>query len=185
MALATRSAPRPSANRRAGGGRSVARTTSARRQVDGRGMVKRTAPLPGSTVVPLAAVPRRRRTARLVTAVSVLVVGLMLGAAAFQTQIARRQVTLDQLDNDLRAGRDRYELLRQERAELRSPGRLVEEATALGMEPATQTEFVSISADDMAAVQRAGAVEALRSQSAVEAQFQQYAEFKAQAQEIP
>ena len=43
---------------------------------------------------------------------------------------------------------------RTQRAELRSPGRLAEEAAKLGMVPATQTEFVSLDADDVATVQR-------------------------------
>lgn len=163
-------------------GQSSARAGRSTKSADARAMVKRTAPTP---VPRLAVVPRRRRAARLVTAISVVVVGLMLGAAAFQTQIARRQMSLDQLDRALSEGRDRYERLRQERSELRSPGRLMQEAAAIGMEPASQTEFVTVSPDDVAIVQRTGAVETARPQTEIEEQFEQYADFKAQAQAGP
>jgi len=149
---------------------------------EARAMVKRTAPL--AEPLPrnrLAVVPRRKRTARLIAAGSVVVFGLMLGAAAFQTQIARRQLTLDTLDRDIRSGRDQYEILRRERAELRSPGRLSVQAAALGMEPATQTQFVTVEADEVAIMQRTGAAEARYTATPIEQEFQQYADVKAQA----
>ena len=63
---------------------------------DARAMVKRTAPVAHVKPAPrLTLVPRRKRNARLIAAASVVVFGLMMGAAAFQTQIARRQLTLD------------------------------------------------------------------------------------------
>jgi hypothetical protein len=148
-------------------------------------MVKRTAPV--AHIQPerrLALVPRRKRNARLIAAASVVVFGLMMGAAAFQTQIARRQLTLDSLDRDIRSGRDRYEVLRRERAELRSPGRLSTEAAALGMEPAVQTEFVQMGSDEVATVQRTGAA-ANNPAAAPEEEFEQYADQKAQAQAEP
>ncbi|MEI7547846.1 MAG: hypothetical protein WCK21_07285 [Actinomycetota bacterium] len=153
---------------------------------DARAMVKRTAPLaeppPRSRLV---VVPRRKRTARLIAAASVVVFGLMLGAAAFQTQIARRQLTLDTLDRDIRAGRSQFEVLRRERAELRSPGRLAEQASALGMEAATQTQFVSLQPDEMAIVQRTGASATKHAATPIQQEFEQYADVKAQALGAP
>ena len=102
----------------------------------------------------LAAVPRHRRTARLVITAAVVLFSFMLGAAAFQTQLSRRQLTLDQLDRDIRTAHEKYDELRRERAELRSPGRLVAEASALGMQLATRTEFMQLSPEAVAAVQQ-------------------------------
>ncbi|MFM7252011.1 MAG: hypothetical protein ACKO27_02965 [Ilumatobacteraceae bacterium] len=110
----------------------------------------RAAQRPTLTVVP------RRRAARSIIVLWVLAALLMAGAAAFQTQLARRQVTLDILDSHIRAAHDDYDVLRRERAELRSPGRLVEQAALLGMRPAESTEFISIAPDVIAEVQRSG-----------------------------
>lgn len=148
---------------------------------DARAMVKRTAPLAEPPRNRLAVVPRRKRTARLIAAGSIIVFGLMLGAAAFQTQIARRQLTLDTFDRDIRAGREEYEVLRQQRAQLRSPGRLSVEAAALGMEPASQTQFVSLDPDSIAIVQRTGAAANRHAATPIEQEFEQYADVKAQA----
>ena len=176
MALAARSERAAAVRARVHGGGAA----------DARAMVKRTAPVADLVPTPrLAVVPRRRRAARLIAVGSAVVFSLMLGAAAFQTQIARRQLTLDTLDRDIRAGRDQYEVLRRERAELRSPGRLSQEATALGMEPATQTQFVTLDADEMAIVQRTGAAEQRHASTPIEEEFEQYADVKAQTLETP
>ena len=69
----------------------------------------------------------------------------MLGAAAFQTQLASRQVELDHVDRQIRAARNDFNDLRSQRAELRSPDRLATSGSSLGMRSAAQTEFMSIS----------------------------------------
>ncbi len=179
MAVAARTDRAAAVRARVQTGHTVGTRGSA---ADARAMVKRTAPV--AHLVPqrqLALVPKRTRNARLIAVFSVVVFGLMLGAAAFQTQLARRQLTLDTLDRQIVEGRDRYEVLRRERAELRSPGRLVVEATALGMEPASQTEFVQVNADDVAAAQRTGAGTQDDGSQDIEA----YADAKAQAQGQP
>jgi len=102
----------------------------------------------------LALVPRRRRAASVVVLIVAFVFGSMLAAAAFQTQLARRQLTLDHLDRDIRSGQEQYSELRRERAELRSPGRLAAAASALGMQPTTRTEFMVLSPEVIAAVQQ-------------------------------
>ena len=78
---------------------------------------------------------------------SVLLGLAMLGAAAFQTRLAQRQVQLDQLDTDISSARELYESLRRERAELRSPERLAQVAAANGMVPARGSEFLEITVD--------------------------------------
>ncbi len=88
--------------------------------------------------------PRGRRAAHVAVVMSVLLGIAMLGAAAFQTRLARIQVQLDQLDTDIKDSRELYETLRRQRAELRSPERLAQIAVDNGMVPATDSEFLSI-----------------------------------------
>ena len=102
----------------------------------------------------LTVVPRRRRNARLVAVAAFFASCLMLGAAAFQTQLARRQVELDQVDRQIRVARNDFNDLRSQRAELRSPSRLAASGSVLGMTSAAKTEFVSIAPEVIAEVQR-------------------------------
>ena len=104
--------------------------------------------------VRLSVVPRRRRAARVVAVAFAAVFGLMFVAAAFQTQLARRQLTIDKMDRSIRDADAQYSRLRRERAELRSPGRLADEAKALGMRPATDTNFMDLTPDVIAAIQQ-------------------------------
>ena len=60
-----------------------------------RPMIRSTVGLASAPRPQLTVVPRRRRTARLVAVAAFFASSLMLGAAAFQTQLARRQVDLD------------------------------------------------------------------------------------------
>jgi len=149
-------------------------------------MVKRTAAVAHLAPRPqLVVVPRQRRTARVIAAGCTVVFALMLGAAAFQTQLARRQLTMDTMDRDIRAAHESYDVLRRERAELRSPGRLSGEAIKLGMVPATQTEFVQLDADVVAVVQRSGADASGDPAASIDEEFAQYAEVKAEAGGAP
>jgi len=154
-----------------------------------RTMVKRTSPLAEPAQRPvLGLVPRRRRNARLVGLAFGLVFTMMLGAAAFQTQLARRQLTLDAIDRSIRVGREQYEVLRRERAELRSPGRLSEAATTLGMTPATQTDFISLDPSVVAVVQRSGAtgvVDEHHTGNVILDEFGDYALVKARTEATP
>jgi hypothetical protein len=148
-------------------------------------LVKSTAGVKLADRPELVVVAPRGRAARLVVAACVVVFGMMLGAAAFQTQLARKQLTIDGLDRRIRAAHDQFDVLRRERAELRSPGRLMAQATALGMVPATQTQFVSIDPDVVATVQRSvGSVRQERATTA-DQEFQDYATVKAQAGSAP
>jgi hypothetical protein len=165
------------------------RATAVRSRVhgtDSRVLVKSTAQVAHLAPRPqLVVVAPRRRAARFIAAGSVVVFGLMIGAAAFQTQIARRQLSLDTLDRNIRAAHEQYDVLRRERAELRSPGRLATRAGALGMVPATQTEFITLDPDLIATVQRTGVPNDHHQETTVEQEFDAYARVKAQAGTAP
>lgn len=150
-----------------------------------RAMVKSTASVahvtPANRRPQLVVVAPQRRTARWVVVGAVVICSLMLGAAAFQTQLARRQLTLDTLDRRIRTAHEQYDVLRRERAELRSPGRLAEQAAALGMVPATQTDFVTLDPKVIADVQRTGVTPSGHRVTTIEQEFADYASVKAQA----
>lgn len=130
-----------------------------------RRMVKTTSKVSAAEMrAHLRVVPRRRRTARTVALLAALVFTMMAGAAAFQIQIARRQLQLDQLERQIAEASNEYDALRLERAELRAPGRLLAEATALGMVPGSESQFMVVSPEAVAAVQQsAGTLTAAQS----------------------
>jgi hypothetical protein len=99
----------------------------------------------------LTVVPRRRRWPAVLVALtwSLIFLGL-LGAAVFHTQLAERQLRLDRLDRQVTAERERFDELRYERAELRSPVRLAGAASELGMRRGRATTFVSVTPDAVA-----------------------------------
>ena len=70
----------------------------------------------------------------------------MLGAAVFHTQLAERQLEIDRLERSVQAEREMFDALRHERAVLRSPQRLSDEADLLGMGPGETSRFVSVDA---------------------------------------
>lgn len=179
MALAVR-ADREERAARAGAVRSRVHGETPRSLVKATAKVAHVAPRPQLVVV-----APRRRAARFIAAGSVVVFGLMLGAAAFQTQLARRQLTIDTYDRQIRAAHEQYDVLRRERAELRSPGRLATEASALGMVPATQTQFITLTPEVIGAVQRSGAPTDHREETTIEQEFDAYARVKAQAGSAP
>jgi cell division protein FtsL len=89
-------------------------------------------------------VPRRRLAANF-AAISVVVIGvLMLAAVVLQTRLAERQLEIDRLERQVSAAHANFDVLRQQRADLRSPTRLAAEASGLGMFTAVETEFVAI-----------------------------------------
>jgi cell division protein FtsL len=102
------------------------------------------------TTPQLRVVPRRKRAAGFAVTLSVLVISLMLGAAVLHTQLAERQLHMDSLERSVRTEQDRFDVLRRQRAELRSPARLAAEARQLGMAPAGAAEFVSVDQLDVA-----------------------------------
>ena len=117
-------------------------------------MVRITAGVQIGPPQPLVVVPRRRRTARVVAVAFGVIFALMLVAAAFQTQLASRQVALDKVERSIRDANQEYNDLRRQRSELRAPERLATAAEALGMRPSSSTEFVSIDPQIVALVQQ-------------------------------
>ena len=93
----------------------------------------------------LEVVPRRRRWPALLAGLASLLVFLgLLGAAVFHTQLAERQLTIDQLERQVQEERARFDELRRDRAVLRSPQRIADEATALGMVPGETSRFIQV-----------------------------------------
>ncbi|MFM2071590.1 MAG: hypothetical protein RLZZ623_1853 [Actinomycetota bacterium] len=78
----------------------------------------------------------------------------MLGAAAFQTQLARRQLELDRLDQAIAGQREEYDVLRRQRADLRSPARLAQIASSTGMVVARDSQIETIAVDVEVAVKQ-------------------------------
>jgi hypothetical protein len=189
MGLALRAEHRAHANAVVDDGARAERTGAVRTRVHhnhgANKLVKTTAGVKLAERPELVVVAPRSRAARFVVAGCVVVFGMMLGAAAFQTQLARKQLTIDGLDRRIRTAHDQYDVLRRERAELRSPGRLMAQAAALGMVPATQTQFVTIDPDVIATVQRTGAAAHQQHATTADQEFQDYASVKAQAGSAP
>jgi cell division protein FtsL len=94
---------------------------------------------------------RRRRWPAVFVGIAIFVViGGMLGAAVFHTQLAQRQIEIDRLERSVDEARDRFDELRRDRAVLRSPERVAEEALRLGMVRGNTSRFVSIEAGALA-----------------------------------
>lgn len=89
-----------------------------------------------------------RRTTRVLIVTMFLLGALLVGLLVFHTSIAERQLRIDDLDRAVRQANVEFDILRAERAELRSPTRLSERGRALGMVPGAESEFVT--ADQMA-----------------------------------
>jgi hypothetical protein len=98
----------------------------------------------------LAVVPRRRRAAGFAVVLSVLVAAVMLGAALLHTRLAERQLQIDRLERAVASAQDEFDVLRRQRAELRSPNRLATEAGRLGMRTAVVSEFVEVDGSTLA-----------------------------------
>ena len=79
-----------------------------------------------------------------------VVVVLMLGTVVLHTRLAERQGDIDGLEAAVTAARERFDVLRQQRAELRSPMRLSIEARNLGMQAAPFTEFMPVDPNTLA-----------------------------------
>ena len=107
--------------------------------------------------------PTERPDLRLVETVRVkrfsMVTSALIGIATvltlivvFQTVIAEQQLRLDKVSTDVRLARLHYDELRQQRAELRAPDYLREQAMMLGMSQGLSAKFEEIPADVVASV---------------------------------
>jgi len=93
----------------------------------------------------LSVVPTRRRWPAVIGFVTItLMLVAMLGAAVFHTQLAQRQLRIDDLENSVQAERERFDELRRDRAVLRSPGRIATEAAELEMVRGETSRFIEV-----------------------------------------
>lgn len=92
----------------------------------------------------LRVVPKRRLAAN-AAAIAVVVIGvLMMSAVVLHTRLAERQLEIDRLEQQVDNEHARFDVLRNQRAELRAPTRLATAAADLGMMPALDTEFADV-----------------------------------------
>ena len=82
----------------------------------------------------------------------------MLGTVVLHTRLAERQGEIDRLEAAVTDARERFDVLRQQRAELRSPTRLAIEARDLGMVPTPRTEFLPVDPQTLAEVLAAAGI---------------------------
>ena len=74
-----------------------------------------------------------------------MLVGIVLtGALLVHTRLAERQLEIDDLERAVRQEQQEFDVLRAQRAELRSPTRLAVAAGALGMSAGLESQFVSV-----------------------------------------
>jgi hypothetical protein len=93
---------------------------------------------------PLTVVPGRRRMAWFAVGLTVLVGLVLTGALLLHTRLAERQLQVDALERSVREERQQFDVLRAQRAELRSPTRLADAADGLGMSPGLESQFISV-----------------------------------------
>ena len=103
-----------------------------------------TAAAPTATRPTLAVVEGRRRFAWFAVTLSMMIGGVMVGALALHTRISERQLQIDRLERSVRQAQTDFDVLRAERAELRSPTRLADHAGELGMVPGAESEFLPV-----------------------------------------
>ena len=96
--------------------------------------------------------PRPRTAANAVIILVTMIAVLMLAAVVLHTRLAERQLEIDRLEEEVVSARERFDVLRQQRAELRSPGRLTFESAQLGMYPSPGTEFLEVGSVTLAQV---------------------------------
>lgn len=110
----------------------------------------------------LSVVPRHRLAANFAALIVVLLGILMLSAVVLHTRLAERQREIDHLSQEVSVQREMFDILRQQRAELRSPTRLANESNRLGMYPSPNTDFLAVDPWTMAQIlASAGSVDAL------------------------
>ena len=100
----------------------------------------------------LVLVPQsERRYFRVITTV-VLVGILMLGIVSLRAYMAQQEMRLDKLNYDIIRARAHFETLRAERANLQSPGQLMNQAGLMGLVPSFGIRIVGIPASVAAEV---------------------------------
>jgi hypothetical protein len=97
-----------------------------------------------SVATPLTVVPGRRRMAWFAVGLTMLVGIVLTGALLLHTRLAERQLEIDDLERAVREEQQQFDVLRAERAELRSPTRVAVAAGALGMSAGLESQFVAV-----------------------------------------
>ena len=93
---------------------------------------------------PLTVVPGRRRMAWFAVGLTMLVGVVLTGALLLHTRLAERQLEIDALERSVREEQQQFDVLRAQRAELRSPTRLAISAGAIGMSPGLESQFIAV-----------------------------------------
>jgi cell division protein FtsL len=91
----------------------------------------------------LRVVPRRRAALNAALVFVVVVVALMLAAVVLHTRLTERQLQIDRVEQEVTEARERFDVLRRQRAELRAPSRLALASSEMDMIVAPNTEFVT------------------------------------------
>jgi hypothetical protein len=97
-----------------------------------------------AVATPLTVVPGRRRMAWFAVGLTMLVGVVLTGALLLHTRLAERQLEIDSLERSVREEQQEFDVLRAQRAELRSPTRLAVAAGALGMSPGRESQFIAV-----------------------------------------
>ena len=95
-------------------------------------------------VADLQVVPRRRLAANVAALAVVLLGVLMLSAVVLHTRLAVRQREIDQLEQQVDVQHGLFDILREQRAVLRSPTRLASESGRLGMFAPPDSDFLHV-----------------------------------------
>jgi len=106
----------------------------------------------------LRIVPRPRVAYNAALVLGFVVVVLMLGTVVLHTRLAERQGAIDDLEEQVTEAREQFDVLRQQRAELRSPTRLAIEGRDYGMVPTPRTELLTVDGRRLAEVIAAAGV---------------------------
>ena len=94
----------------------------------------------------LVLVPQSERRYLRVFSVMALVVAVMFCIVALRAHMAQQEMRLDKLNYDITRARAHFESLRAERANLQSPGQLMNQASLMGLVPSLGIRMVGIPA---------------------------------------
>ena len=94
----------------------------------------------------LVLVPQSDRRYLRVFTVVALVVVVMFCIVSLRAHMAQQEMRLDKLNDDITRARAHFETLRAERANLQSPGQLMNQASLMGLVPSLGIRMVGIPA---------------------------------------
>jgi len=94
----------------------------------------------------LVLVPQSERRYVRVFTVMTFVVTVMFGIVSLRAHMAQQEMRLDKLNYDITRARAHFETVRAERANLQSPGQLMNQASLMGLVPSLGIHMVGIPA---------------------------------------